>query len=446
MIMHPYVETNEANHLTVSGLDAEVLAKTYGTPLYVYSEDAIMSKMRQYVQAMAHHAPGGQVAYASKAYLTLRMAHLVNAAGLWIDVASAGELYIATQGGIPAGHVIFHGNNKTPDEIALAVSMGVGRIVADSPSDLERIESVAKAQFRVQQIMLRLTPGIDPDTHRYLATGEVDSKFGIPIEGDKAMDVALQASESPNLILAGFHCHIGSQIFQAEPFRMAAKTMIQFISSLRERGGIAVGELDLGGGLGVPYRNEKELPVDHYVREISKQMRVTAETERVPTPRLILEPGRSIVAQAGVTLYTVGTVKDLPDGTRVAAVDGGMSDNPRPMLYDARYEALSVSNARCAQLHPYRIVGKHCEEGDTLIQRIMLPRLHPGDILATLVSGAYQYSMSSNYNGALRPAVIHVRDRQLFVAVQRQTLSDLIRGQLRESWHHDLGKAADESG
>lgn len=444
MIIHPYIEVNETNRVTVGSLDAENLAKRYGTPLYVYSENAIVSKMREYTAAMRKHAPGGKVAYASKAYLTLRMAHLAHKEGLWIDAASGGELYIAVQGGIPAGHVIFHGNNKTDDEIDMAVSMGVGRIVVDSLCELERVKAIARERSRTQPVLLRLTPGIDADTHRYLATGEVDSKFGISMHGDGALLAALDAGAAPSLNLVGFHCHIGSQIFQTEPFQMAAEAMLEFAGNLKRRGGRDIRELNLGGGLGVAYLDEKELDVNDYVGSIAREVKRAALAEGLNPPSIVLEPGRSIVAQAGVTLYTVGTIKELPDGTLVAAVDGGMSDNPRPMLYGADYKVLLASEALPTKTRPYRIVGKHCEEGDTLIQKVMLPELRRGDILVMLSGGAYQYSMFSNYNGALRPAVIHVENGHPIVAVERQTFFDLVRGQARRTGYEAVPRVADQ--
>lgn len=417
------------NRLFIDGIDAVELAKRYGTPLYVYSEDEMIAKMREYTSAVRAYAGDGQVVYASKAYLNMRMARLVAEEGLWMDVASGGELHIALAGGFPAENVVFHGNNKTVEELDMAVRAGVGRIVVDSLDEILMLEAVAKARKRVQAVVLRVTPGIDPHTHEYLTTGEIDSKFGIALHEDRGIQAAYQISLCPHLDFKGIHCHIGSQIFEVDPFVMAADIMMEFISALWRTTGIAVEELNLGGGLGVSYTDEEEIPVSDYIRVMSQEVQAKASEFGLRVPRMFVEPGRSIVAQAGVTLYTVGMVKELPGGELVVSVDGGMSDNPRPMLYGAKYQALLCDGQKGRALCRVRIVGKHCEEGDTLIKEICLPEPRTGDILAVLVTGAYHYSMSSNYNGALRPAVVHVRDGRAYLVVERQTLADLVRGQ-----------------
>lgn len=417
------------NRLLIGGADALGIAKRFGTPLYVYSEDEMIARMREYTSAMKAYAGDGQVVYASKAYLTTRMARLVADEGLWIDVASGGELYIALEGGFRSGNVMFHGNSKTREELDMAVGLGVGRIVVDNPDEIETLESVAKAHGRVQNVVLRVTPGIDPHTHEYLTTGEIDSKFGVALHEDRGIQAAFQISLCPHLNLKGVHCHIGSQIFEVEPFVMASDIMMEFVASLWRTTGIAVEELNLGGGLGVSYTDEPEIPISDYIRAMSEKIQAKASELGIRVPKLYVEPGRSIVGEAGVTLYTVGTVKELPGGELVVSVDGGMSDNPRPMLYGAKYGAFLCDNPEGETARPVRIVGKHCEEGDTLIKEIPLPEVKPGDVLAVMVTGAYHYSMSSNYNGALRPAVVHVRDKRAHMVVERQTYADLVRGQ-----------------
>ncbi|QUL98791.1 MAG: diaminopimelate decarboxylase [Candidatus Fermentithermobacillus carboniphilus] len=427
MQVYPHVEIDGQKRLVIGGIEASKLARKFGTPLYVYSEDAIVDRMREYVLTMRDLYPFGHVAYASKAYLTLRMAQLVAEEGLWLDVVSGGELFIAMKGGFPPERIIFHGNNKTFEELEMAVAAGVGRIVIDSLDEIKRIERVAAQKKRRQDVLLRLTPGIDAHTHKALATGEIDSKFGIPMHQNQHVQAALMVLQAPHLNFLGVHCHIGSQIFETAPFAMAVKTMLNFIFEFQKRTGILISELDLGGGLGVPYTEEEpELGVKPYLEVITSTLLSESERFGLPPLRLFVEPGRSIVAQAGVTLYRVGTVKELPNGTVVAAVDGGMADNPRPMLYGAKYRAILVTGGRDRSPRPVRIVGRNCEEGDTLIEEAWLPPLRPGDILAVLVTGAYQYSMSSNYNALPRPAVVHVRDGQALLVVEREKYADLI--------------------
>lgn len=413
----------------IDGVPASSIASKFGTPLYVYSENAIIDKLREYATAAARSCPDGVIAYASKAYLTMRMADLVAREGLWLDVASGGELYIALQAGFPAERILMHGNNKSLDELKLAVRAGVGRIVVDNMYELSALQDVAKSEGRVQDILIRLSPGVDPHTHRFLSTGKIGSKFGIPMDGNAHFDAAMAAWKAPNLNLLGFHCHIGSQIFDNAPFKREAEIMMNFLLDLRDRAGIEAKELDLGGGLGVVYTGGGgtiQISPEAHVSAAAGTVRTIAERAHFPMPRLFFEPGRSIVAAAGVTLYTVGSVKTLPDGMTVAAVDGGMSDNPRPMLYGAKYKVVPVLPPDRGQLQPVRIVGKHCEEGDTLIDEAYLPHVHPGMLLAVLVSGAYQYSMRSNYNGALNPAVVHVAGGRAFSVVQRETYKDLV--------------------
>lgn len=428
MEIYPHIEFSEDKGLLIGGIPASRLALKYGTPLYVYSEDAILEKMREYASALSDAYPGGMVAYAGKAYLTMRMAELVAREGLYLDVASGGELYIALQAGFPPARIVMHGNNKSADELAMAVAAGAGRIVVDNLDEMANLQRIAQEKHRVQDILIRLTPGIDPHTHRYLTTGEITSKFGVAMDGTKPFVAAQEAQKSPNLNLLGFHCHIGSQIFEESPFVAAARVMMDFVAALREKTGIAARELDLGGGLGVRYtdRDPRDPSPTSCLTGLCHEVKSRAIELGFPLPRILVEPGRSIVAASGVTLYTVGSVKELPNGETVAAVDGGMADNPRPALYGAKYCALPGRPVRWTGIRPVRIVGKHCEEGDTLIEKAHLPPLVPGDLLAIPVSGAYQYSMRSNYNALPCPAVVHIAGGQAFVVVERQEYRDLI--------------------
>ncbi len=448
MEIHPHIELHEEKGLLIGGVPASRLAKKFGTPLYVYSEDAVVERMREYVSAFSGVYPDGAVAYASKAYLTMRMARLAAQEGLFLDAASGGELYIALQAGFPPEKIILHGNNKTAEELQMALNAGVGRIVVDNLDELERLQRMARKQRRIQNVLIRLTPGIDPHTHKYLTTGEISSKFGVAMHGDKHFAAAVEAKASPNLSLCGFHCHIGSQIFEGAPFIAAAAVMLDFAAALREKTGIVTRELDLGGGLGVRYVEDEAGAADpspaSYLSDLAGEVKRRSAELSIPLPKLFVEPGRSIVAAAGVTLYTVGSVKELPNGEVVAAVDGGMADNPRPMLYGAKYRAVPVLPPRSPELRAVRVVGKHCEEGDTLIEGAALPPLRAGDLLAVLVSGAYQHSMRSSYNALLCPAVVHVADKQAFVVVERQKYRDLIAKE-RSAPHflaHEHDKAA----
>ncbi len=425
-----HIEIDPDKGLLIGGIPAGRLAKKYGTPLYVYSEDALVSRMREYASSFCKAYPDSAIAYASKAYLTMRMASLVASEGLWIDTSSAGELYVALQAGFPADRIILHGNNKSNEELEMAVTAGVGRIVVDNVDEIARLQRIARRERRVQRIQIRLTPGIDAHTHKYLTTGEISSKFGIAMGGEAPFIAARESEQAPNLSLMGFHCHIGSQIFEATPYSGAVAIMLGFVSELKKLTGIVTRELNVGGGLGVNYladgESQKDPSIEEHVFALAAEVRRQAAELGLALPRLYVEPGRSIVASAAVTLYTVGSIKHLPNGETVVAVDGGMADNPRPALYGATYRAVPCFPNRGGETHTVRVVGKHCEEGDVLIHKADLPPLQTGDVIALLVSGAYQHSMRSNYNGLLHPAVVHVRDGQPFVVVERQKYRDLI--------------------
>lgn len=444
--IRPHIEIDSNKGLLIGGLPAVKLAEKYGTPLYVYSEDAIRESMREYTSALTDIYPHHTIVYAGKAYLTMRMAEIVHEEGLWLDVSSGGELFLALKANFPPEHIVFHGNNKSAGEIAMAVSSGVGRIAIDNVTELERVQKEAASQGVVQKVFLRLTPGIDPHTHEYLSTGVIDSKFGIPMHSGQHLDAVRLTLASPNLKLMGIHCHIGSQIFDDSPFLLAADIMVDFAAEVRDKLGYVIPELDLGGGLGVRYKDagpDDGNGIRKHLRNAAKRVAKACFRKGLPTPRLFFEPGRSIVASSAVTLYTVGTVKALPNGILIAAVDGGMSDNPRPALYGAEYEAVLARPSGGGELLSYRLVGKHCEEGDTLVRSACLPELSPGDVIGILVSGAYQYSMKSNYNHLPNPAVVHVAERQSFVVVERETLEDLVAKE--RPFSHPLGKAGPEA-
>jgi diaminopimelate decarboxylase len=427
---------NGRGHLEIGGCDAVALAVEYGTPLYVLDESRIRERCRAWREAFESRYPSVAVEYAAKAFLCLAMARLVDEEGLNLDVASAGELYTALQAGFPPARLVFHGNNKSLLELEMAVGAGVGRIVVDNLAELDLLAGVAAALPDAgrppQEILIRVIPGVDPHTHRRIRTGQVDTKFGLSLTSGAALDAVRQAVGTPGLLFTGVHGHVGSNLHDATAHLQALEAMLDFAVAIRDETGLNVEELNLGGGLGVPYLpGETVLPVDRFAAALTEALVEGLAVRHLPQPRLQLEPGRAIVAEAGVTLYTVGAIKDVPipddPGTRrYVAVDGGMSDNPRPQLYDAVYTAFLANRAGEGPDTEVRVAGKHCET-DVLIGSVTLPDPRPGDLLAVPVTGAYTYAMASNYNRLTRPAVVFVRDGAARLVVRRESLEDLIR-------------------
>ncbi|HVG97403.1 MAG TPA: diaminopimelate decarboxylase [Chloroflexota bacterium] len=425
-----------AGHLEIGGCDAVALAAEYGTPLYVLDEGRIRERCRTWRQAFESRYPSVDVEYAGKAFLCLAMARLVDEEGLNLDVASAGELYTALQAGFPPARLVLHGNNKSLLELEMAVGAGVGRIVVDNLAELDLLAGVAAtlpaAGRPPQEVLIRVIPGVDPHTHRRIRTGQVDTKFGLSLTSGAALDAVRQAVGTPGLLFTGIHGHVGSNLHDATAHLQALEAMLDFAVAIRDETGLNVEELNLGGGLGVPYLpGESVLPVDRFAAALTEALVEGLAVRHLPQPRLLLEPGRAIVAEAGVTLYTVGAIKDVPvpeaPGTRrYVAVDGGMSDNPRPQLYDAVYTAFLANRAGETPDTEVRIAGKHCET-DVLIGSVAVPDPRPGDLLAVPVTGAYTYAMASNYNRLPRPAVVFARDGAARLVVRRETLEDLIR-------------------
>jgi diaminopimelate decarboxylase len=418
-------------HLHLAGLDAPSLAKEFGTPLYVYDEATIRARCRAYRDALAAHYPApGEIAYAAKAFLCTAMAQLVAAEDMGLDVVSGGELYVALQAGFPAARIHFHGNNKSPAELASALDVGVGRIVADSFYELETLARLAAERDAVARVWLRISPNVDAHTHAYRKTGLLDSKFGFPLATGDAARAAQQALCSPHLALTGLHVHIGSQIFERAPFLQAVEALLDFAAEMKPDG-FELRELSPGGGLGVRYvESDPPAPIEPYVQALSQAVAQGCQARGLPLPRLILEPGRSIVAQAGVALYTVGARKEIPGLRTYVSVDGGMADNPRPALYGARYTAILADKADQPLTETITVAGKFCESGDVLIRDVRLPRAEPGDLLAVPASGAYNLAMSSNYNQAPRPAAVLVRDGEARLILRRETYDDLTRRDL----------------
>ena len=429
MILYPHFDINEAGHLTIGGVDSVELANRFGTPAYIIDENVVRARCREYLGAAKKcFGEDALPLYASKALCFTEMYRIAKEEGMGIDCVSSGELYTAKKAGFPAEKIYFHGNNKTDADIAFAMDMGVGRIVVDNTDELLAISEEAVRRNVTQGILLRITPGIDPHTHRAVVTGNVDSKFGSAIVTGQALQIVKSAIEAKNIDLVGLHCHIGSQIFDIEPFSDAADIMVRFIKEIKETLGFEVRELNLGGGLGVAYtEDDPTISYADSIEKIGKIVRSFCDTHGINTPRVILEPGRSLVAAAGATLYTVGSIKEIPHFRNYVSVDGGMPDNPRYALYQSQYTALIANRANEERSYVATIAGRCCESGDLLGENMKLQKPVRGDILAVLVTGAYNYSMASNYNRIPRPPVILVRDGEARVAVKRETFEDLVR-------------------
>jgi diaminopimelate decarboxylase len=422
----PRSATVDDGRLAIDGVDLEALARAEGTPLYVYSESELRARAREYRDAFGPDA----VSYAGKAFLCVAMARLVHEEGLHLDVATGGELQVALHAGFPAARVVFHGNNKSEAELQLALAAGVGRIVADSFDEIDRIEALVASGARAPRVLVRVTPGVEAHTHEYIATGADDSKFGFTVSNGSARDAALRVAKSPAMEFGGFHCHIGSQILVLESFARAAAVVAELAADVARATGAPVPEINLGGGLGVPYTTDDlDAPsIADFGRETRANFAdACASFGLDPVPALSVEAGRSIAAPAGVTLYTVGTIKEIPGVHTYVAVDGGMSDNPRPSTYGAAYEAALPARITAARPFVATVAGKHCEQGDLLVRDAHLPAdVAVGDVLVTPVTGAYGHSMASNYNLVPRPAVVFVHDGNTHVVVRRETLTDLV--------------------
>lgn len=432
MFLSKGLTINDRGHLTIGGCDTVELAAAYGTPLYVMDEDSIREALREYVRSMNEHYPqGGRIAYASKACSFLEMYRIVNEEGCGADVASAGELYTALQAGFPADKLYFHGNNKPAGELCMALEAGVGRIVVDNLPELHRLSAVAKELGRTAEILLRVTPGIDAHTHSFIRTGQIDSKFGLTMENGDALEAVKEALALEGIVIKGVHCHIGSQIFDADPFIHAAEVLLQFLAEIRRETGAALTEMNLGGGFGIAYTGgDKPRPYSEYMAMVSGALKKKAEELDFPLPFIVLEPGRSIAAPAGITLYTVGGVKEIPGVRTYVSVDGGMADNPRYALYQAEYTVVAAGRMNEPAVRNAAIAGRCCESGDMIQENVPLPAVDSGDLLAVLATGAYNYSMSSNYNRLPRPAVVMAKDGKSRVVVRGETYDDLIRNDI----------------
>ncbi|MBC7330381.1 diaminopimelate decarboxylase [bacterium] len=429
---------NKAGHLEIGGCDCVDLAKQFGTPLYVLDETLIRENCRRYTNSLKEfYKEESRVVYAGKAFLTLGICKLIEQEGLWLDASSGGELYTALRAGFPPQKILLHGNNKSLEELALALDNAVERIVVDNLYELQLLNKLCIEKGKKAKILLRVTPGIDPHTHRFISTGQVDTKFGLNLKNGQAMEGIRMALEMEGVELLGLHCHIGSQMLRIGPILKAAEIVMDFMKEIKEETGVELRELDVGGGLGIRYLSSHHPPtIEEFIERLSKTIEKKAKANGLALPILLIEPGRSIVGEAGTTLYTVGAIKEVSFSKNgrllkriYAMIDGGMSDNPRPQLYNAKYEAIVANKASESPQINYTIAGKHCET-DVLIWDILLPPLEPGDILAVQSTGAYNYSMASNYNRFPRPAVVLVREGKADLLVRRETYEDLIKADL----------------
>lgn len=428
MFIMDCLDINSKGHLTIGSVDTTELAMKYGTPLYVMDEDTIRRNCRMYKDAIDKHYDGnGLILYASKAFCTKRMCRIANEEGLGIDVVSGGELYTALSVDFPMEKIYFHGNNKTKDELIMAVMNDVGRIVVDNIEELELLNSVALEYGKKVKILFRIKPGIDAHTHDFVRTGQIDSKFGVALENGEAFSIIEHAVRLRGIEVVGVHCHIGSQIFEIAPFELAAEVMLSFIAKVRNELNVELRELNLGGGFGIKYLpRHNPVEYDKYMEKISELVKKICKNKGLTLPKILMEPGRSIVGPAGITLYTVGSVKEIKNIRTYVAVDGGMGDNPRYALYKAPYDAVVANRANTERTKLVTIAGRNCESGDLLQEDIMIAPCKKGDIIAMLATGAYNYSMASNYNRVPRAPVIMIKDGEATVAVKRETYEDLL--------------------
>lgn len=428
-MLYSDVSVNEKGHLTLAGYDTVELAEKYGTPLYLMNEDKIRARVREYKNAMNKYFPSGSVPeFASKAFCCKQIYRIMADEGIDIDVVSPGEIYTAVSAGFPMEKSFFHGNNKTDADIAFAIENKVGYFVVDNLDELAALNRIAGEKGVKQKILLRVTPGIDPHTHKKISTGSVESKFGIAIETGQALEAVGAALGLKNIRLCGYHCHIGSQIFESEPFGTASEIMLGFIKDTAEKTGYTPEMLNLGGGFGVRYtENDPEIDYEKRICEVGKILDRQCEGLGVPVPKILMEPGRSLVADAGMTLYTVGSVKEIRGYKNYVSVDGGMTDNPRFALYESPYTVILASRANDKADFTADVAGRCCESGDIIGEGFKMPRPTRGEILAVLTTGAYNYSMASNYNRVGRPPVVMLNSEKDYVAVERESLEDMCR-------------------
>lgn len=431
MFFHGSSKINERGHLEIGGVDTTDLVKEFGTPVYVYDVSLIRERARGFKQTFDQLGIKAQVAYASKAFSTIAMIQLAEEEGLSLDVVSGGELYTAIAAEFPVERIHFHGNNKSREELEMALNYQIGCIVVDNFYELELLDTICAERKQSISILLRVTPGIEAHTHDYILTGQEDSKFGFDLQNGQAAEALQKAMESKYLDLLGVHCHIGSQIFETTGFLLAARKIFSKLHEWKEMFSFESKVLNLGGGFGIRYTSEDEpIPASQYVKEIIEEVKQQAGEFSMAMPEIWIEPGRSLVGDAGTTLYKIGSKKDVPNVRKYIAVDGGMSDNIRPALYEAKYEAILANKPLQPVEETVSIAGKCCESGDMLIWDLPLPKTDSDDILAVFCTGAYGYSMANNYNRIPRPPVVFVENGKAVLVVRRETFEDIVKQDL----------------
>ncbi len=432
MFVSDNLSVNKQGNLAIGGVDTVMLAKKYGTPLYVMDEDRIRRDCRIFQKSMEKYYDGqGLVCYASKAFSCKEIYRVMQSENMGIDVVSGGELYTAIKAGFDVSKACFHGNNKTNEELQMALEYGVGRIVVDNIYEMETLNRFAAEKGVSAPILLRIKPGVDAHTHNFIRTGQIDSKFGFALETGEAFDAVKKALAYENLELRGLHCHIGSQILDTQGFTAAAEVMMEFIKQLKTELDYETQDLNLGGGFGICYTEADDpIPYDEYMKDVAQVINGFCEANQIKRPFILIEPGRSIAAPAGITLYTVGSKKIIPNIRTYVSVDGGMCDNPRYILYQSAYDALVANKAGEPKTERVTIAGKCCESGDLVGENMPIQPCEPGDIIAVCATGAYNYSMASNYNRLQKPAVVFVSGGTDRVVIQRETLDDLMRNDI----------------
>lgn len=419
---------NDKGHLEIGGVDTVELVREYGTPLYVYDVALIRQRARSFKETFERYGIKAQVSFASKAFSSVAMVQLADEEGLSLDVVSGGELYTAIAAGFPMERVHFHGNNKSREELTMALEHKIGYIVVDNFYELELLEALCAQRKQQIEVVLRITPGIEAHTHDYIMTGQADSKFGFDLQNGQAEKALSKAMQSSWLIMSGIHCHIGSQIFETTGFTIAVQKIFEKLYQWKESFSFEASVLNLGGGFGIRYTSEDDpKPASEYVAEIIAEVKKQAVHYELSIPEIGIEPGRSLVGDAGITLYKVGSSKEVPEVRKYLAIDGGMTDNIRPALYQAKYEAVLANKPLEKPTEVVSIAGKCCESGDMLIWDLPLPKAGDQDILAVFCTGAYGYSMANNYNRIPRPPVVFVENGEARLVIKRETYEDLVR-------------------
>lgn len=428
MKLHGTMAVNAKGNLEIGGCDTVALTEEFGTPLIVLDETLIRETCRRYYEAFVKPYPNNQVVYASKAFSSPAICRIIAEEKLGLDVVSGGELYTALISGFPTGDIYFHGNNKSSKELEMALTNHVGHIVVDNGDELKMLNNLAASLGKKPSILLRVTPGVEANTHEYIQTGQIDSKFGFTLPNGQAMAAVKSLADYPHLVFKGIHCHIGSQVFDMGFYAHTARLMFDFLIQIRKETGIICPILNLGGGFGIYYTAE-DSPADikDYGKTVTETISEWAKKHDYPVPKIVVEPGRSIIGNAGTTLYSIGSIKTIPGIRKYIAVDGGMADNIRPSLYQAKYEGAIANKMNHPKDELVSVTGKCCESGDMLIWDINLPKAEAGDILAVSCTGAYGYSMASNYNGLGRPAVVLVQSGRADLIIERETYEEMLR-------------------